>query len=198
MAAEVDETRKAGESPEEYVVRLAKMKAEDVEEKVTRIASRPVIVLAADTTVVDGEEILGKPTHPKQAREILERLRGKTHTVLSGVAVRKSVDKLTLTDLVRTDVTMREYTDKQIEAYIESGDPFDKAGAYAIQNDDFQPVASWEGCYANVMGLPLCHLERLLAKLGIPLSGQVPLQCQEGINYDCQIPQTIDSAEYVL
>ncbi|MFO8035345.1 MAG: Maf family protein [Anaerolineales bacterium] len=197
MAADVDETRQGGESPAEYVIRLAKMKAEDVEEKVAKITTRPVVILAADTTVVDGGEILGKPSHPAQAREILERLRGSTHSVFSGVAVRKPGDELTLTDLVRTEVTMREYSDKEIEAYIKSGDPFDKAGAYAIQNDDFQPVASWDGCFANVMGLPLCHVERLLAKLGVSLSAQVPVQCQGAFGYDCQIPQIIDSADYV-
>lgn len=196
LPAEIDERREVGESPEAYVVRLATMKAESVENRVSNIASRQLVILAADTTVVDEGEILGKPEHPSQARDILEQLRGKSHSVFSGVAVRKPSDGLTLTELVRTEVTMRDYTDAEIDAYIQSGDPFDKAGAYAIQNEKFQLVKSWEGCYTNVMGLPLCHVERLLVKVGIPLSAQVPLQCQDAFHVNCQIPEKINTAEY--
>jgi len=194
--ADVDERRGAGESPENYVVRLAQTKAEEVGERVADIAARDVVVFAADTTVVDEGEILGKPTDPDQARDILSRLRGKAHWVFSGLAVHTPSDGLTMTTLVKTEVEMRNYTEDEMEAYIASGGPFDKAGAYAIQNEEFHPVKSWQGCYANVMGLPLCHLEKLFAQLGIPLSGQLPIACQEKFNYECQIPLKLEAAEY--
>lgn len=197
LPADVNEDKKPQEKPGEYVVRLAKMKAENVGEKVADIPSREVIIIAADTTVVDDGEILGKPVDAEEAKKILTRLRGKTHLVNSGLAVHKPSEDLTLIEKVETKVTLRNYDEEEIKAYIASGDPFDKAGAYAIQNDAFQPVHSYEGCYANVMGLPLCHLEILLAKMGAALSGDVPIQCQERFNYDCKIPDRLLQVQHL-
>lgn len=193
IPASINERRKSGEDPEQYVLRLAELKAEDVASQAANIPSREVVIIAADTAVVDNGDILGKPASPGEAREILMQLRGHPHQVISGIAIHQPQKEKTVTGLVETDVVMRNYTEKEIDDYIASGDPFDKAGAYAIQNDEFQPVASYEGCFANVMGLPLCHLDILLRDLGINLPGRVPVQCQEKYNYDCQVPQRLDA-----
>jgi predicted house-cleaning NTP pyrophosphatase (Maf/HAM1 superfamily) len=82
---------------------------------------------------------------------------------------------------------MRDYSEAEIEAYVASGDPLDKAGAYAIQHPHFQPVASMRGCYASVMGLPLCHVTRMLEPLGLPPRADVPAGCQSLLIYMCPV-----------
>lgn len=189
MPADVDETQKSGESPEEYILRLAKVKARDVGQDVAEVPSREILVISADTTVVNQGEILGKPAHPDEARDMLLQLQDKPHQVYSGLAVYHPGEDQMLTEVIETQVTLRTFDEEELEAYIVSEDPFDKAGAYAIQNDEFQPVRSYEGCYANVMGLPLCHLEKMLQSFGASLSGNVPVQCQKQYNFDCHIPE---------
>ncbi len=100
-----------------------------------------------------------------------------------------------ITDLACSDVPMRNYTDEEIEAYIASGDPFDKAGAYAIQHDGFRPVENFSGCFANVMGLPLCHVTRSLRRLGVEAPNDVPRLCQAHIHYDCPVFEKILKGE---
>jgi predicted house-cleaning NTP pyrophosphatase (Maf/HAM1 superfamily) len=96
-----------------------------------------------------------------------------------------------ITDVACSDVPMRNYTDEEIEAYIASGDPFDKAGAYAIQHDGFRPVENFSGCFANVMGLPLCHVTRSLRQLGVQAPNDVPVRCQAHIRYECPVFEKI-------
>ena len=93
----------------------------------------------------------------------------------------------TITDLASSDVPMRACTDMEIEEYIASGDPFDKAGAYAIQHSGFHPVANFQHCFANVMGLPLCHVTRSLRNMGVAVKNDVPAQCQKHLSYDCSV-----------
>jgi hypothetical protein len=92
---------------------------------------------------------------------------------------------------------MRSYSDEEISAYVASGDPLDKAGAYAIQHTGFQPVESMHGCYASVMGLPMCHVVRTLRKLGIHPRGDVPMSCQKFLEYDCPVSHAILRGEAV-
>lgn len=179
--ADVDESQLENESPAEYVLRLAKKKARAVDTDINQI------ILAADTTVVDGQHILGKPKDSAEAVMMLTQLRGRTHQVYTGVALLRTSDGLLLTDLCVTDVPMRNYSDEEIHAYVATGDPLDKAGAYAIQHAEFSPVASMDGCYASVMGLPLCHVTRMMIKIGIELQADVPLHCQKLLEYDCPI-----------
>ena len=118
------------------------------------------------------------------------------HAAGSGEAPGTSVDGglsalQMITDLACSDVPMRNYTDEEIEAYIASGDPFDKAGAYAIQHDGFRPVENFSGCFANVMGLPLCHVTRSLRQLGVEAPNDVPLRCQAHIRYECPVFERI-------
>ncbi len=181
VPAVVDETPLPGESPPDYVIRLAALKARRVREKLNADA----VVVAADTTVVDGVQILGKPNTKMDADKILRQLRGRVHQVYTGIAI--AVNGNMVSELCGTDVPMRCYSDEELKAYIDSGDPLDKAGAYGIQHTGFHPVENFQGCFANVMGLPLCHLTRALRKIGIDLEPDVPGVCQDNIGYQCPI-----------
>jgi len=181
--ADVDETPLENETPADYVIRLAQTKARTIAER----TAGEHLILAADTTVVDGLDILGKPADEAEAVAMLTRLRGRTHQVYTGIALLRKSDGLLLTDLCVTDVPMRNYTDEEIRAYVASGDPFDKAGAYAIQHDGFRPVARMDGCYAGVMGLPLCHVVRLMRRMNVPPAADVPSNCQKLLEYNCPI-----------
>lgn len=185
--ADIDESVIANESPAAYVLRLAETKARTIASGTD--ADR--IVLAADTTVVDGRDLLGKPRDAAEAFAMLTQLRGRTHQVYTGVALLRVSDNFILTDLGITDVPMRNYSDEEIHAYIATGDPFDKAGAYAIQHADFHPVETLSGCFASVMGLPLCHVTRLLRKLDVNPNADVPMNCQKYLEYNCPVYQGI-------
>lgn len=185
--ADIDERQLPGELPADTVVRLAVAKARLVAEQ-TKTDS---FVLAADTLVADGEEQLGKPANAEAAGEMLRRLRGRTHQVYTGLALLDPVTQMLETDLCVSDVPMREYTDAEIDAYVDSGDPLDKAGAYAIQNPDFHPVDVFGGCFASVMGLPLCHLTRTARYFGMEPLTDVPAACQLNLNYHCPISAAV-------
>jgi len=184
--ADVDESTIPGETPPDYVLRLAEAKARAV----GGLSGDDALIISADTTVVDGDEIIGKPIDPDDAEYMLRRLRGRTHQVFTGVAVHRSGDVL-FTDLGATDVPMRDYPDENMLAYIASGDPLDKAGAYAIQHDGFHPVDVLQGCYANVVGLPLCHLTRTLRKVSLEPDVYVPEICQTSLGYQCPVYNSI-------
>ena len=175
---DVDERQRPGEAPLDYVRRLSQEKAADVAARlpspITVLAADTVVILAADTLGVDDEgEILGKPADADDARRMLRRLRGREHQVYTAMTLLvvdgdAAKPRRQMTTLTRTDVYMRPYTDAEIEAYIATGDPFDKAGSYAIQHQGFQPVERIEGSYTNVVGLPLETLEVMLADIGWP------------------------------
>jgi predicted house-cleaning NTP pyrophosphatase (Maf/HAM1 superfamily) len=132
--------------------------------------------------VVIDDEILAKPADDAEAREMLGRLRGRAHHVLSGVALRCA--ELEWAGVVDTRVIMRSYSDAEVRAYITRGEPFDKAGGYAIQDEIFKPVERVEGCYLNVVGLPLCAAAAGLRTLGvgeIGAAGPPPCEyCERG------------------
>ena len=186
-AADVDESQHENESPADYVLRLAETKARVV----ARQAHKDKIILAADTTVVDGTDILGKPRDSAEAIQMLTRLRGHTHQVYTGIALLRMNDRLLLKDLCITDVPMRDYSDEEIQAYVQTGDPLDKAGAYAIQHPQFHPVAAVQGCYASVMGLPVCHVIRLMRKMDIQPNTDYFLSCETLLEYDCPVSRAI-------
>jgi len=187
--ADVDESVHENESPADYVLRLAETKARAVQADINQI------VIAADTTVVDGAEVLGKPRDNAEAIKMLNQLRGRTHQVYTGVALLRASDGLLLKDLCVTDVPMRDYSDEEIHAYVTTGDPLDKAGAYAIQHAEFSPVANMDGCYASVMGLPLCHVVRTMKKMDVEPNTDVPMNCQKFLEYECPVFESILSGE---
>jgi MAF protein len=183
LVADVDESQRPGEGPGDYVLRLAETKARKSAEK----AGGETVMIAADTAVVDAGEILGKPVDERDALRMLKRLRGHTHQVYTGLALLRVSDGQSLTDLTITDVLMRAYGDEEIDAYVRTGDPLDKAGAYAIQHPRFQPVESLRGCFASVMGLPLCRLTYLLGQFGVAPETAVGVRCRAELQYDCLI-----------
>jgi nucleoside triphosphate pyrophosphatase len=161
LAPEVDESVRDGEAPERYVVRLARAKA--------RAAVRQApgqVVLAADTTVVLAGELFGKPADPEQAVAMLERLQGHTHQVMTAVAVAR--DERTEHALDVSHVTFRPTDRATLAAYVATGEPLDKAGAYAIQGLGAPLIERVEGDFFGVMGLPLRLALDLLERFGRP------------------------------
>lgn len=187
IVADVDESQHPNESPADYVLRLAETKARTTASR----AHADQIILAADTTVVDESDILGKPKDHVEAFAMLARLRGRTHQVYTGVALLRLSDGLLLKELSVTDVPMRDYSDDEIYTYVQTGDPLDKAGAYAIQHPRFRPVAHMAGCYASVMGLPMCHIVRMMRKMDSPPHADVPVKCQTLLEYQCPVSKAI-------
>ncbi|HSB66471.1 MAG TPA: Maf family protein [Anaerolineales bacterium] len=188
LSAQVDETPLLDEDGIEYVRRIARSKAVTA----SHLPGVDGVIIAADTAVVDGFgreriELLGKPKDPNTAVEMLQGLRGHTHQVLTAISILSTRGGTMRFDLCTTDVPMRNYSNDEIKAYVASGDPMDKAGAYAIQHAGFHPVDDLQGCFANVMGLPLCHLVRNLNKLDIDLPVDVPQACQAALKYDCPV-----------
>ncbi len=125
------------------------------------------LVLAADTLVVRRNRSLGKPLEMGDARRMLRRLRDGEHVVITGVCLLEAGVGLCRTSYQLTRVWMRNYTDAEIDRYVASGDPLDKAGAYAVQSREFRPVARLAGCYTNVVGLPLCAVAEILGERGL-------------------------------
>jgi nucleoside triphosphate pyrophosphatase len=186
-SADVDESPHAGEPPDQMVVRLSQTKVQQASGGIGIPPYTDAVIIAADTTVsLDGNP-LGKPVDEADAWRMLRALRGRTHQVHTAITLLDTRTCQTLSDLATTDVPMRDYGDDEIAAYIATGDPLDKAGAYAIQHDGFHPVAEMRGCFANVMGLPLCHLTRTLRALGIEPSADMPTACQSHIHYECPV-----------
>ncbi|AYY79377.1 MULTISPECIES: Maf family protein [Proteus] len=154
----IDEIWQQGETPEDYVLRLAKEKSQEG----VRQAPYDYPVLGSDTIVVYDGHILEKPRDKAHAAQILRSLSGATHQVMTAIAVSDSTH--TLSQLVVTHVTFRKMTEGEISAYIESGEPMDKAGAYGIQGKGGRFVQRIEGSYHAVVGLPLVETEALIAQ----------------------------------
>ncbi len=184
--ADVDEANHVGESPAQMAVRLSRWKARAVAVDAAHSA-----IVAADTLVCLDGEVLGKPAHPAEAMAMLRRLRGRPHQVYSGITLVEPRSGGEHSKLVTTTVWMRDYSEPEIARYVASGDPMDKAGAYAIQHRDLSPVARVAGCYANVMGLPLCDLYCMLRKTG-RAPREVPVRACNHLNRRaCEVAQQI-------
>jgi len=220
----VDETPLPGELPTDLVQRLSRAKAHAVAARLPLLnlpelgsstaapEKRCAIIIAADTVVVLGDKILGKPANPSEATEMLKVLRQQQcHFVYSGLTVGQwcknapsqdtknirdqsttgktdlsthAYQLRTITRLHQSNVWMRAYNDAEIDAYVASSDPLDKAGAYAIQHKTFAPVERLEGCFASVMGLPLGELASALTEMGLSLPEIAP-RCTRYSVYPC-------------
>ncbi len=163
-APRVDEARHPDETAEKMVARLAEAKARAVAELAGE--GKPAIIIGADTAVELDGEIFGKPRDAADAREMLSYLSGRTHFVLTGICVLRLPDGATRSAVERTAVTFAPLDPSEIEAYVTSGEPFDKAGGYAIQGRAGRYIPRIEGCYFNVVGLPLARLHAQLSDLG--------------------------------
>ncbi len=157
-ACPVEEVRAPGEDPREYVMRLARAKAEASFED-----AADEIVLGADTTVALGDRVLEKPSHPAAAKAMLRALSCREHVVLTGICLKHPGGMIV--DCESTRVSFVELDEREIDDYVASGEPMDKAGAYAIQGLASKFVDRIEGCYFNVMGLPLALLYKHLKAL---------------------------------
>jgi septum formation protein len=178
LVAGIDETPRPGEMPVILARRLAEEKAQAVAGSLSADAP-PALIIAADTVVALDAQLLGKPASAAEATAMLASLRGRPHSVHSGVSVLSIQEGRQSTRVNSTRVTMRAYTDAEIAAYVASGDPLDKAGAYAIQHPVFAPVARLEGCLSGVMGLPLGDLRDLLAEFGVEIGRPLAPVCEQ-------------------
>jgi len=172
----IDETRCEGEAPLDYARRLSREKAEAV---AAALDASPALILSADTIVAlaadaagiaEAGELLEKPRDAADARRMLLALRARAHYVITAITLKRiGPPGVVITRHACTTVTMRDYSDAEIAAYIDSGDPFDKAGAYAIQNEVFRPVARIDGSYSNVVGLPVDEVKQALREFAYPV-----------------------------
>ena len=169
--ADVPEDALPGEGPQDMVERLSRDKA-------VKVAARmgEGFVVGADSTVVHLGEALGKPRDDDEARAMLRRLRGTVHHVCTGLTVVDAATGRLMTVSMTSQITLRDFSDGEIEASIAAGTPRDKAGAYAVQDTALRPAAGWDGCYYNIVGLPICRLLELLGELGwrAPLGWSLP------------------------
>lgn len=158
--ADIDESRHPDEQPAEYVERLARAKARAV-------ASTGDLVIGADTIVVHEGRFMGKPSHPSEARSMLERLSGDTHEVFSGLAVAVDDDVASAVDVCH--VSMLDMTGEEIADYISGGEPMDKAGGYALQGVGGRFVEAVNGSPYTVIGMPIHLLDRLMRRVGVDM-----------------------------
>jgi septum formation protein len=160
--ADVDEAILPGEEPETYAVRVALDKA-----RVSAGRSAEGIVVAADTSVVLDNAILGKPADSADAERMLARLSGRKHDVITGLALVDAGSRRAITSAAITSVWFRNIRQAEIKAYVSSGEPLDKAGGYGIQEKGALLVQKIDGCYFNVVGMPLSLLAQMLAEFGV-------------------------------
>jgi septum formation protein len=173
-----DESTIALSLPADYVRTLAESKAGDISAKYP-----DTWVIGADTIVLIDAKVLGKPASRSEARTMLRRLRGRTHRVLTGYCICRRSNNRHFSEVVQTDVRFKELTDDEIEWYIHTKEPFDKAGAYAIQGLGTFLVKRINGSYTNVVGLPVCEVITYLIKekvIGRSLTGETDSQIQKG------------------
>jgi len=158
-AKEID----AGASPTTLVEENAWAKCEEVTSRV----AYPAVVIAADTLVFCDGEVLSKPQDVDEARSMLQRLSGNTHQVITGIAVANTADGRRARGSETTDVTFRTLSDEEIETFIQVVNPIDRAGAYTVDGPGSLLVSRYDGCYYNVLGLPIVRLDKLLRKVGV-------------------------------
>lgn len=176
----VPEPIDAGMTPAENVLAIARAKAEAV----VPLAGT-CIVLAADTDVVLDGEILGKPVDAGNAAAMLRRLSGRDHEVLTAVVVIDPANGTQWSEVVRSEVRIRELSAIEIDRYVATGEPLDKAGGYAIQGDAAAMVASVDGCYTNVVGLPVCVTSTLLQRAGVHVASTSAAACKDPAGILC-------------
>jgi septum formation protein len=166
VPSNVEETQQDTETPRAFVLRVSREKAESVSD-VLDPRSGAVWILAGDTIVVLGEKILGKPGSASEARCMLEQLQGRCHEVITGICLLNRQQGVSCLEAVQTRVWMRRIEPDEMERYIQTGEPFDKAGGYAIQGRGGRFIQRIEGSYSNVVGLPTERLRELFRRYGI-------------------------------
>jgi len=173
LPAEVDERELGGEPPERYVLRLAEAKCRAVA-PIKSGSEPPCLIVAADTAVVVEGRTLGKPADAGEAKEMLRLLRGKSHEVMTGVFLMRTDDGRHAGAVATTRVMFRDYGEQEISEYVASGEPMDKAGAYAIQGAGGCLAEMVQGSWSNVVGLPLESLSLWMRRIGVELDQLIP------------------------
>ena len=183
VVADIDETPQPDEAPIPLAQRLAEAKAQAVAARLP--TGKDALIIAADTVVAQGNELLGKPVDGADATRMLRTLRNGPHHVHSSISLLDTRSGRLLTRVNSTLVQMRDYSEREIADYVASGDPLDKAGGYAIQHPTFAPVRALAGCISGVIGLPLADLRELLASVGYPFSAPVAPVCARHTSFSC-------------
>lgn len=196
MVADANEEQITDADPALNAVRTAQLKAETILARLDATNYADAIIIAADTTVSLDQQMLNKPADAAEARSMLLTLRDRTHRVHTGLALARpawnnATAVYTTNGVHSAAVKMRAYTDAEIITYIGTGDPFDKAGAYAIQHPKFRPVAALEGCFLGVMGLSICHLIQLLTAFDVAMRVDWRSLAQAHQGYECPLYATI-------
>lgn len=185
LVADADEESVTVEDPAINVVETAVLKANIIAKQIS--PKKPSIIIAADTTVALSNQMLGKPSSKAEATNMLTALREKPHHVYTGLVLLNTISGQLLKKVNSSMVTMRPYSDAEIEAYVASGDPMDKAGAYAIQHAGFRPVAKLDGCFTGVMGLSICQLIEAFDEWQLPRPKELTAVLKAHQNYPCPL-----------
>lgn len=185
LAADADEESVMTPDPAQNVVDTAVLKTTIIMAHYTPPARSRTLLIAADTTVALDGEMLNKPRDAADARRMLRALRGRAHEVHTGYVIRDMLAEKEVRGVHTAVVTMRSYTDTDIDAYVATGDPLDKAGAYAIQHPGFRPVCQLDGCFLSVVGLPVCDLIQALGAWGMPWQGEVTAVARAHNHHPC-------------
>ncbi len=162
VPSRVEEDERPGARPAETALRLAQMKAQASAMRTPGNGSKAELILAADTVIEFDGRMLGKPSGPEAAVEMLQHLAGRRHRVITAVCVMEIRHRRTIAGVVASEVAMRDFTREEARRYVSTGEPLDKAGSYAIQGRGSELIAEWSGCYNNIIGLPLCETTRLI------------------------------------
>jgi septum formation protein len=184
LVADIDETPYLSEGPIALAQRLAETKARAVAARLNG-GGDDYLIIAADTVVALGNQLLGKPADAAEATQMLTQLRDTEHEVHTGISLLAWPNGKQQSCVNTTQVRMRNYSDDEIEAYVATGDPLDKAGAYAIQHPEFAPVCGLQGCMSSVIGLPLGDLCELLTGAGLEVAQAVAPVCRRQTNFSC-------------
>jgi septum formation protein len=195
IAADADESSVTQPDPAINVAQTARLKAAAIAAQLGGMRDEEyLLIVAADTTVALDGQMLGKPVDEADAERMLRALRGRTHHVHTGLVVIEVATHRVVSGAHTAVVTMRPYSDEEITAYIASGDPMDKAGAYGIQHLEFQPVAHLDGCYTGVMGLSVCDLLLVLHQLGLPMRADLTAVHDAHQAYACPVYASVVAA----
>ncbi len=191
LPAHVDEESVIEPDPVATTLAIARLKGRRVAAMMQDAANghhaEATIIVAADTTVVIDGRLLGKPATPAEATAMLRLLRGRTHAVHTALMLINKRNGREAEAVQTSHVTMRTYSDAEMAAYVDTGDPLDKAGAYAIQHPVFRPVAQLTGCYTGVMGLSLCQLIQMLRAWDVPVAAPETAVAQAHQQYPCPL-----------
>jgi septum formation protein len=177
--ADIDETQNPGETPRDYVWRLAREKGQAI----AQASNLPV--LSADTIVEFEGQVWGKPLDRQDAERILGILRGRMHRVYTAISLIDYSTGLGLERLVESDVFMRDYSKSELQTYLDSGNWYDKAGGYAIQDSQFQPCEAYGGSYTNIMGLPVHAVTEMLAQAGFEIREDLLTHIEDSLGITC-------------